>query len=75
MLRPYRVVAALNLTTSSAGTRPRSFTSMPCALAHSRTSVLSIPSARARRLLRADRRAPSPARRAAASQAHPGKRV
>ena len=35
-------MAALNLTTSSAGTRPRSFTSMPCALAHSRTSVVFI---------------------------------
>ena len=34
-------VAALNLTTSSAGTRPRSFTSRPWALAHSRTSVVS----------------------------------
>ena len=51
MLRAYCVVAALNLITSSAGTRPRSFTSMPCALAHSRTSVLSTPSARARRPL------------------------
>ena len=40
MLRAYRVAAALNFTTSSAGTRPRSFTSMPCALAHSRTSVV-----------------------------------
>ena len=59
MLRTYGVVAALNLTTSSAGTRPRSFTSMPCALAHSRTSVLSTPSARARRPLRAGRRAPA----------------
>jgi hypothetical protein len=27
----------LNVTTASAGTRPRSFTSMPCALARSRT--------------------------------------
>jgi hypothetical protein len=32
MLRAYRAVVALNLTTSSAGTHPRSFTSMPCAL-------------------------------------------
>jgi hypothetical protein len=52
------------LTTSSAGARPRSFTSMPCALAHSRTSVLSTPSARALRPLRVGRRAP-PARSAA----------
>lgn len=37
----YCRVAALNLATRSAGTRPRSFTSMPCALAHWRTSVLS----------------------------------
>jgi hypothetical protein len=29
--------AAMNLATRPAGTRPRSFTSMPCALAHSRT--------------------------------------
>jgi hypothetical protein len=36
-------VAALNLTTTSAGTRPRSFTSMPCALAHSRTSAVFSP--------------------------------
>ncbi len=35
----YFRVAALNLATRSAGTRPRSFTSMPCALAHSRTSL------------------------------------
>jgi hypothetical protein len=39
----YWLVAALNLTTSAAGTRPRSFTSMPYALAHSRTSVLFSP--------------------------------
>jgi hypothetical protein len=45
----YWPVAALNLTTSSAGTRPRSFTSMPCALAHSRTSVVSSPLADPRR--------------------------
>ena len=36
-------VAALNLATRSAGTRPRSFTSMHCALAHSRTSVPPAP--------------------------------
>ena len=60
---PYCLVAALNRATSSAGTRPRSFTSMPCALAHSRTSVLSTPSARALRPLRPGRR--PPARRAA----------
>ena len=39
----YCPVAALNLATSSAGTRPRSFTSMPCAFAHSRTSVVFSP--------------------------------
>ena len=38
----YWPVAALNFTISSAGTRPRSFTSMPCALAHSRTSVARV---------------------------------
>jgi hypothetical protein len=38
---PYCLVAALNRATSSLGTRPRSFTSIPWALAHSRTSVLS----------------------------------
>ena len=38
---------------------------MPCAFAHSRTSVLSIPSARARRPPRAGRRVPPPAPRAA----------
>ena len=32
-------MAALNLATRSAGTRRRSFTSVPCALAHSRTAV------------------------------------
>jgi hypothetical protein len=58
-------VAALNLTTSSAGTRPRSFTSMPCALAHSRTSVEFRPLAEALRPLRADRRAPPLTRRPA----------
>ena len=31
----------MNLATRPAGTRPRSVTSMPCALAHSRTPVLS----------------------------------
>jgi hypothetical protein len=35
----YAAVAALNLTTSSAGIRPRSFTSMPCFLAQSRISA------------------------------------
>jgi hypothetical protein len=39
-LYSYCPVAALNSTTSSAGTRLRCFTSMPCALAYSRTSVL-----------------------------------
>ena len=56
----YFSVAALNLMTSSAGTRPRSFTSMPCALAHSRTSVVYSPLARAPRLPRAGRRVPAP---------------
>jgi hypothetical protein len=42
MNRPgfYGAIAALNLTTSSAGIRPRSLTSIPWALAHSRTSVV-----------------------------------
>ena len=48
----YFSVAARNLTISSAGTRPRSLTSMPCALAHSRTSV-SVESARLRSAPRA----------------------
>jgi hypothetical protein len=43
---PYVPVAALNLTTSSAGIRPRSLTSMPWTLAHSRTSVVSSPVAK-----------------------------
>jgi hypothetical protein len=60
MGRSYWLVAALNLTTSSAGTRPRSFTSMPWTLAHSRTSVEFRPLAEARRPLRAGRRVPSP---------------
>src|SRR5580704_6257125 len=34
----YASAAALNFTTNSAGTRPRSLTSMPWLLAHSRTS-------------------------------------
>ncbi len=62
--RAYFPVAALNLTTSSAGTRLRSFTSMPRALAHSRTSVVSGPLAGPLRPLRAARRAPA-GRRAA----------
>ena len=62
---PYYVVAALNLTTSSAGTRPRSFTSMPWALAHSRTSVAFSPVAEVLRPLRGGRRAPPLTRRAA----------
>ena len=61
----YWPVAALNLTTSSAGTRPRSFTSMPCALAHSRTSVVFKPFADPLRPPRAGRLAVPPARRAA----------
>ena len=42
MNRPgfYGAIAALNLATSSAGIRPRSLTSIPWALAHSRTSVV-----------------------------------
>jgi hypothetical protein len=63
--RPYCPVAALNLAASSAGIRPRSFTSMPCALAHSRTSVLSTPLAGVLRLPRDGRGMPPPARRAA----------
>ena len=39
----YCPIAALNFTTSSAGTRPRSLTSMPWDLAHSRTAVESVP--------------------------------
>ena len=54
----YCPVAALNLTTSSAGTRPRSFTSMPWTLAHSRTSVAFSPFAGARCTVRAGRREP-----------------
>jgi hypothetical protein len=61
----YCPVAAWNLTTSSAGTRPRSLTSMPCALAHSRTSVLSGPDFGVLRPLRAGPRLPLPVRRAA----------
>jgi hypothetical protein len=61
----YCPVAALNLTTSSAGTRPRSFTSMPWALAHSRTSVVFSPLGAGRRPVRAGRRAAPLARRAA----------
>jgi hypothetical protein len=55
MPRTYWLVAALNLRTSSAGTRPRSFTSMPCALAHSRTSVVFNPLAGPLRSPRAGR--------------------
>jgi hypothetical protein len=61
----YLVVAALNLTTSSAGTLPRSFTSMPCALAHSRTSVGLSPFAAPRRPARTGRRELPLTRRAA----------
>ena len=45
-------VAAVNLMTSPAGTGPRSFPSMPCALAHPRTSAVFGPLARAPPLLR-----------------------
>jgi hypothetical protein len=54
----YFSVAALNLTTSSAGMHPRSFTSMPCALAHWRTSAVSSAVAGARRPPRAGRPRP-----------------
>jgi hypothetical protein len=64
-LRPYFPVAALNLTTSSAGTRPRSLTSMPWVLAHSRTSVVFSPFVGALRPLRAGRRVALPIRREA----------
>ena len=60
-------MAALNLGASSAGTRPRSFTSMPCALAHCRISVGFSPLTDALRPARAGR-LPPPARRAAATQ-------
>jgi 5-methyltetrahydropteroyltriglutamate--homocysteine methyltransferase len=60
-----RDIGALNFTSSSAGTRPRSFTSMPWALAHSRTSVVFSPLAAPRRALRAGRRVAPPTRRAA----------
>ena len=48
------------VTTRSAGTRPRSFTSMPCALAHSRTSVVFRPFADLRLPPRAGLRALPP---------------
>ena len=41
----YCAVAALNFTTSPAGTRPRFLTSMPWDLAHSRTATGSAASA------------------------------
>ncbi len=66
-LSPVGWVADLNLTIRSAGTRPRSFTSMPCALAHSRTSVVFSPPAFPRRLPRASLRALPPAWRAAST--------
>jgi hypothetical protein len=47
----YCPVDALNLATSQPAPRPRSFTSMPCALAHSRTSVVFSPLAGPRRAL------------------------
>ena len=55
---PYCPVAALNRATSSAGTSPRSFTWMSCALAHSWTAVLSTPPAAARRPPPTGRRVP-----------------
>jgi hypothetical protein len=64
-IRSYCPVAALNFTTRSAGTRPRSFTSMPWALAHSRTSVVFSPLAGARRPVRAGLRAAPLTRRPA----------
>ena len=63
----YPAVAALNLGASSAGSRPRSFTSVPCALARSRTSVGFSPLTDALRPARAGR-LPPPARRTAATQ-------
>ena len=43
MLRAYWLAAALNVATSSAGTRPRSFTSMPWPVARLWTSVVFSP--------------------------------
>jgi len=63
--RPYVLVASFNLAAHSARTRPRSFTSIPCALAHSRPLVGFGPLTGALRPPRAGRRAPPPARRAA----------
>jgi hypothetical protein len=56
-------VAALNLATRSAGIRPRSLTSMPWALAHSRTSVVPGRAAEALRAPPAELLVPSRARR------------
>jgi hypothetical protein len=63
----YCAVAALNLTISSAGTRPRSLTSMPWDFAHSRTAVESVPLALAALCpFRPGRRGGDPAARRAA---------
>jgi len=67
VLSAYVAMAAFNLATNSARTRPRSFTSMPCALAHSRTAVGFSRLTDALLPSRADR-LPPPARRAAATQ-------
>ena len=63
----YCPVAVLNFTTSSAGTRPRFLTSMPWALAHSRTSVVFRAFGCALRPLRAGRLALALTRRPAAT--------
>ena len=62
---PFYFSGALNFIISSAGTRPRSLTSMPCALAHSRTSVVFSPFACGLRPVREGRRALPLTRRAA----------
>jgi hypothetical protein len=56
--------AALNFMTTSAGTRPRSLTSMPWDLAHTRTAVEPAGPSPALRPLRPGRREPAGARRA-----------
>ena len=66
-------MAALNLATSSARARPRSFTSMPCALAHSGTAVGFSPLTDALRPSRAGRlRAGRQPRSAPACHTAPG---
>jgi hypothetical protein len=63
----YLPVAARYFAITSLGIRPRSLTSMPSALAHSRISVLLIPSTAVFRPLRAAGRVGPPALRAAAA--------